>query len=1147
MSPRFNSGLAHTFCLFGTARHFLCCSSGHVTHTLAASLPSQTSWLPSVHSPSTLQWRLSDESDSKGMGNIASGLSVESVSVKHGSGDPHAATLLFLRHLEPASVVLRTSDHGVCLMSSESVFSVASDAGVLSQDSPPHGFAAGDGAESKMVPLRLLAEVPGLRLAVSTLLSSMAVCHPSASAGHRHHHHHAHHHHAHLYVHHPRPPVHVCFEMPDTPAEPVVFSIRADADTAGAVSRLFLRHRVCGGHGADTVVAVKPVLVEPNLFQWAWTRMPADEHGQGSIWREELAFGFMEGGSFVPLKAVTFAVATKAALSAVQTDDPGSMLRAVAASLTAMSPSSASSSLPSPTRHGEDSSATTSTNTTSPDRASGHPESSSSHHSPLDRSATSIATAASSSGSAKMLRRAFSGSRANHGSATAQSSSRPVSLIGGGSSNASGQPLAQPISLAALSTTASPTPSTGVAEFEDGPLFRATVASYESKTANLKHSLKRTIKAAQTYMESTDVSMAHHKAFVETLASLPNLQPSTLKYIETTNAVIHRLTDMTHNQFNALLIEPLRGLYDREVKLADQRKRDFDHEANEYYVMESKYLAMRADEGAKKKMVLADGKFQSKRRSFELRCFDYFHRLAEMHGPRMEMELSFVFTNYAEKQTNFYSAVSARLTERRSELEDIVAQLSLMTKSIHLHSKEVAEKRKMIEAKWGGGAGAGAGGHGGHLSVFASQDYLGSVDHLAEAGSATTGSTPMLANIGPVDAGFGSLAASISGALALSTLGISTWSLGNASSSATGAGSATTATATTPGTSTPTTFASLGRNETSAGSPTKPPGDAKFRGIRDLNTQNDPDAALLGRRREGFLFVAFSNITGGAALSVAGGTGNVGWRKSWCVVARGHLEGASASQHCCMDSVVSLPSLTRAMHTEHSNWRKLGDHTNVTSVNLRCCTVREARNVDRRFCFEVVSAQGGRRIYQATDEDDLKAWITVVQNAIEAMLNGMQSGHDLTDGGSLVRAGTPETAGDRNSITGSPDQGGGSILAMLWAADPGNKVCADCGTKSPDWISINLGCLVCKECSGMHRGLGTHITKIRSATLDTVSWTPETLGILQALGNTASNAVWERRGPKTKPRPTDRTDVKMAFVKDKVIMSAYLGRFVLPC
>lgn len=43
---------------------------------------------------------------------------------------------------------------------------------------------------------------------------------------------------------------------------------------------------------------------------------------------------------------------------------------------------------------------------------------------------------------------------------------------------------------------------------------------------------------------------------------------------------------------------------------------------------------------------------------------------------------------------------------------------------------------------------------------------------------------------------------------------------------------------------------------------------------------------------------------------------------------------------------------------------------------------------------------------------------------------------------------------------------------------PGNDKCADCGAPDPDWASLNLGILICVECSGIHRNLGVHISKV---------------------------------------------------------------------
>ena len=45
----------------------------------------------------------------------------------------------------------------------------------------------------------------------------------------------------------------------------------------------------------------------------------------------------------------------------------------------------------------------------------------------------------------------------------------------------------------------------------------------------------------------------------------------------------------------------------------------------------------------------------------------------------------------------------------------------------------------------------------------------------------------------------------------------------------------------------------------------------------------------------------------------------------------------------------------------------------------------------------------------------------------------------------------------------------------------------------PDWASINLGILVCIECSGIHRSLGVHVSKVRSLTLD--KWEEQTVKV----------------------------------------------------
>ena len=74
----------------------------------------------------------------------------------------------------------------------------------------------------------------------------------------------------------------------------------------------------------------------------------------------------------------------------------------------------------------------------------------------------------------------------------------------------------------------------------------------------------------------------------------------------------------------------------------------------------------------------------------------------------------------------------------------------------------------------------------------------------------------------------------------------------------------------------------------------------------------------------------------------------------------------------------------------------------------------------------------------------------------------------------------------------------GAVLARL-RETAGNDACADCGAPGPDWASINQGVVLCLDCSGVHRRLGTHLTKVRSAVLDVREWTPALLALFDAL------------------------------------------------
>ena len=100
---------------------------------------------------------------------------------------------------------------------------------------------------------------------------------------------------------------------------------------------------------------------------------------------------------------------------------------------------------------------------------------------------------------------------------------------------------------------------------------------------------------------------------------------------------------------------------------------------------------------------------------------------------------------------------------------------------------------------------------------------------------------------------------------------------------------------------------------------------------------------------------------------------------------------------------------------------------------------------------------------------------------------------------------------ESNSVSKSTTSSTSALQSQLVKQDPGNKFCADCSAPDPDWASINLGILICIKCSGVHRQLGTHISKVRSTTLDT--WDKELRILMLALGNTIVNQIFEPHLP----------------------------------
>uniref|UniRef100_A0AAY4CU24 Arf-GAP with coiled-coil, ANK repeat and PH domain-containing protein n=1 Tax=Denticeps clupeoides TaxID=299321 RepID=A0AAY4CU24_9TELE len=226
--------------------------------------------------------------------------------------------------------------------------------------------------------------------------------------------------------------------------------------------------------------------------------------------------------------------------------------------------------------------------------------------------------------------------------------------------------------------------------------------------------------------------------------------------------------------------------------------------------------------------------------------------------------------------------------------------------------------------------------------------------------------------------------------------------------------------------------------------------------------------------------------------------------------------------------------------------KKLKDSLTVVVEDLRLCSVKPCEDIERRFCFEVVSPTKSCML-QAESEKLRQAWILAVQASIASAYRESPDTYYIER---LDRTASPSTSSiDSASESRERVARGESILQRIQSL-PGNERCCDCGQADPRWASINLGILLCIECSGIHRSLGVHCSKVRSLTLDT--WEPELLKLMCELGNSIINHIYEGRceelglrkpGPNSS-NPTYYHREKETWIKAKYVEKKFLKKMM---
>ena len=237
-------------------------------------------------------------------------------------------------------------------------------------------------------------------------------------------------------------------------------------------------------------------------------------------------------------------------------------------------------------------------------------------------------------------------------------------------------------------------------EVEDGPLFRSRIIALEKKTAALKAKTKKIISRAETLLEAQNAYFEADRRWYDSLQQLAStnskaVQPLLTNYLDASFVQSQRFhrTKGAHLQ---ILINELRRIYDYDIKAAEAKKRAFEEESQDYYHSMTKYLA-KTDFPNANKQKEKDTKYQSRRKDYELKRFDYWSFMNDLNGGRKEQEILHHLTQYMDSQLNTMTEGMRGELDLKPGLDALVQQVEDASREFKLMRTEREQRRRDIE------------------------------------------------------------------------------------------------------------------------------------------------------------------------------------------------------------------------------------------------------------------------------------------------------------------------------------------------------------------------------------------------------------------------------------------------------------------